>query len=179
MKGKNMKRIILQTFGATMAAILLVVVFVQFEVSGQIRAGKVRQTELIGGSDDGKIVGVWDARITLRNCQTGASIKNFRALLAYAAGETMEETNSGTAPSLTTHGHGAWKHLGGNRYSNKFKFFLFKADGSYNGWQKVSQQIDLSADGKQFKAVASVEIFDVDDKLAQKGCAAAAAVRFK
>lgn len=174
-----MKKIILQTLAGTSAAILMAVIFTQFAVSGQIKTGRESQSALIDGSDGAKIVGVWETRVKVRNCQTGAEFKNFRALLSYAAGGTMQETNSGYAPNLGTHGHGAWKYLGGNRYSNKFKFFLFKADGSYDGWQKVSQQIDLSADGKQFNAAASIEIFDADDKPTQTVCATATAVRFE
>ena len=122
---------------------------------------------------------MWDAQVTVRNCQTGAAVRSFRSLLTFAAGGTMQETTAGTAPNLRSPGHGVWRHLGENRFSDAFKFFRFKPDGGYDGWQKISRQIDLSANGNQFAATASIEIYDADDNLAQTGCATAAAVRFE
>lgn len=170
-----MKITFLKVMARTGSAFLLIIVFAQVWVFAQNTTGKQIQI----GNDAGKIVGVWNAHVTVRNCQTGAAIQNFRSLLTFAAGGTMQETTAGTAPNLRTPGHGIWRHLGENRFSNAFKFFRFNHDGTYAGWQKISQQIDLSADGKQFTATASIEIYDADDKLAQTGCATATATRFE
>jgi len=172
---EKMKRTFLKIMAGTGLAFLLIAVFAQVWASAQNTTEKQIQPE----NGVGKIVGVWNAQVTVRNCQTGAAMQSFRSLLTFAAGGTMQETTAGTAPNLRTPGHGVWRHRGDNRFSNAFKFFRFNADGTYAGWQKISQQIDLSADGKQFSATASIEIYDANDKLAQTGCATAAATRFE
>lgn len=174
-----MKRTFLKIIAGTGLTFTLIVVFAQFWTAAQNTPGKQSPTENTAGNNAGKIVGVWDAQVTVRNCGTGAAIQSFRSLLTFAAGGTMQETTAGTAPHLRSPGHGVWRHLGETRFSNAFKFFRFNADSTYDGWQKISQQIDLSANGNQFTATASIEIYDADDQLAQTGCATAAAVRFE
>ena len=174
-----MKTTFLKIIAGTGLAFTLIVVFAQFWAAAQNTTGKQSPTGNTAGNNAGKIVGVWDAQVMVRNCQTGAAMQSCRSLLNFAAGGTMQETTAGTAPNLRSPGHGVWRHLDENRFSNAFKFFHFKADGNYDGWQKTSQQIDLSADGKQFTATASIEIYDANDQLAKTGCATAAAVRFE
>lgn len=170
-----MKKIFLKVTAATGLAFLLTAVFAQVWASAQNASGEKIKTE----NSAAKIVGVWDARITIRHCQTGAALQSFRSLLTFAAGGTMQETTAGSAPNLRSNGYGVWRQTGENSFSNSFKFFRFKADGSYDGWQKVRQQIGMSASGNEFSATSSIEIFDTDDKLIQTGCATATATRFE
>lgn len=45
------------------------------------------------------------------------------------------------------------------------KFFRFNRDGSFAGTDRITRNIELSDDGKEFAATAFVEIFDIDEKV--------------
>jgi hypothetical protein len=117
------------------------------------------------------MIGTWDIRVTLRNCETGASIKTLRALNTFASGGTLIETGARATPNLSGLGHGTWRHIGGQSYSAVLRFFRFSEDGTIAEMQKITRHIELSDDGKEFVATACAEIFDADDGLIRTCCA--------
>lgn len=87
------------------------------------------------------------------------------------------EIGASDPPNLRAFGQGRWRHTGGPNYTAVMKFFRFNRDGSFAGTDRITRTIELSDDGKEFAATAFVEIFDIDDKLIQTGCATETATR--
>ncbi len=126
-----------------------------------------------------RIEGVWDARVTIRRCDTGDPIINLRAMNMFIRGGTLTETGAGASPTLRGPGLGTWQHLGGRHYISVFRFFRFNPDGSFAGTQKVTRTIDLSRDANEFTATASFEVFDANDGFIRAGCATETATRLE
>ena len=126
-----------------------------------------------------KIEGVWDVRVTIRRCDTSDPIRSVRAMNMFIDGGTLTET-SGQIPTFQRGpGLGTWDHLGGKRNSAIFRFFLFNADGSLAGTRKITRNIELSKDAKEFTAVAVIETFDANGHLIETGCATEIAARLE
>lgn len=130
-------------------------------------------------SGNGKIVGVWDVRVTRRDCQTGDSLGvNSPVMNMFNYGGTLVETSSGS-PTRRGPGLGTWEYDGRQRYKAVFRFFRFNIDGSYAGIRRVSRTIELDQDLNEFTAIATDELFDVNGNLFQTGCATEAATRLE
>ncbi len=123
------------------------------------------------------MIGTWDIRVTLRNCETGASIKTLRTMNTFACGGTLIETGARATPNLSSLGHGTWRHIGGQNYSAVLRFFRFNKDGTIADMQKITRHIELSDDGKEFTSTASLEVFDDADNLILANCATETAKR--
>jgi hypothetical protein len=121
-----------------------------------------------------RILGVWDSRVTIRNCQTGASITSFRAMETFLSGGGLIDTNA-APPSTRGPGFGKWQYLGGSQYSATFRFFLYNADGSFAGVRRVSRTIDVNGDN--LTSTVSIQVFDTNDVLTSTACATEIATR--
>jgi hypothetical protein len=80
---------------------------------------------------------------------------------------------------LRSAGQGTWRHIYGRDYTAVLRFFRFHPDGTFAETEKVTQRIELSADGNEFTATASIEVFDPDDSLIQINCATETAKRLE
>jgi len=130
-------------------------------------------------SGNGKIVGVWDVRVTRRDCQTGAALGvNSPVMNMFNRGGTLLET-SASSPTRRGLGLGTWQYVGGQNYSAVFRFFRFNADGSFAGTRRVARTIELGRDANEFTATASDEIFDANGNFVQTGCATETATRLE
>ncbi len=142
--------------------------------------GQLQEESSKRSSGNGKLVGVWDVRVTNRDCQTGdpTATPPLRVMNMFNRGGTLLETGSGL-PTRRGPGLGTWQYLGGRSYSSVFRFFRFNADGTFAGSRRVARTIELSKDGNEFTATASFEIFDANDNVIQIGCATETATRFE
>jgi hypothetical protein len=130
-------------------------------------------------SGNGKIVGVWDVRVTRRDCQTGDALGvNPPVMNMFNRGGTLLETAAGL-PTRRGPGLGTWQYVGGGRYSAVFRFFRFNSDGSFAGTRRVARIIELSRDANEFTATATDELFDANGNLFQAGCATETATRLE
>lgn len=167
-------------FGVALALMLALTV-PQVWVSAQENARDIDdQEESRGDSQRAKrIEGVWDVRVTHRDCQTGdpLPLPPNRVMNMFIRGGTLMET--GGRPTARGPGLGTWQHLGGRSYSAVFRFFRFNTDGSFAGSRKVTRTIILSRDANEFTATASDELFDANDNLIQTGCATETATRLE
>lgn len=164
-------------FGATLALMLAFTV-THVWVSAQATEPQLQDDSSDSSSGNGKIVGVWDVRVTPRNCQTGDPLASLRVMNMFIRGGTLLETSSGL-PTRRGPGLGTWQYLGGRSYSAVFRFFRFNPDGSFAGHRRVARTIELSQDSNEFTATASDEIFDANDNLVQTGCATETATRLE
>lgn len=126
-----------------------------------------------------KLEGTWRVQVTLRNCQTGAALRTFPALLTFARGGTLTETTTAFSSAMRSPGHGFWNHTRGRSFTAASDAFLFNPAGLWTGTQRITQSIEIGNDPDQLESTASVEIFDTFGSLTATGCATAVASRME
>ena len=122
--------------------------------------------------------GTWRVHVTQRNCQTGAEVRTFPALLTFAQGGTLTGSTTAFPPSLRGSDHGVWNH-GGRRYAATSEAFIFGPAGAWVSTQRITQAIQLDHDADSFTSDATVEFFDTAGNLTSNGCATAIATRME
>src|SRR5262245_65384507 len=77
----------------------------------------------------GRIVGVWDVTVTLRDCQTGnrLPVDQIHARNMFTAGGTLTELNARGNPILRNPSFGTWHVDGEGTYSAVFRYSRFDA----------------------------------------------------
>ncbi len=129
-------------------------------------------------NDNDEIVGTWVSEVTIRNCQTNATLVKVQALNTFNQGGTMTEAGNAL---FRGPGHGVWERIrgnlriGGNQYSSVFMFFRFNPDGTYAGFQKVRRQHTLI--NNTLNTTATFENFNAASVLISTLCAAETASR--
>jgi hypothetical protein len=82
------------------------------------------------------IEGVWDARITVVQCDTDKVISTGgRAMLMFINGGGLTVINPDFRRTASL---GTWRHLRGRNYTAVNRFFAFNADGSFAGTQATT-----------------------------------------
>ena len=104
-----------------------------------------------------KLEGTWRVQVTIRDCQTGAALRTFPAMLTFARGGTLTETTTGFGPAQRSPGHGFWRHTDGHTYSVVSEAFLFNPAGAWTGTQKLTQAIEIGDDSDEFASTATIE----------------------
>jgi hypothetical protein len=130
-------------------------------------------------SGEKKLEGTWRVQVTLHDCQTGAVLRNFPALLTFAEGGTLTETTTAFPPAARTPGHGFWRRTGRRTYKAVTEAFLFNPAGTWTGTQRLTQAIEIGNDPDELTSKATNEIFDINGNLLMSGCATAVAHRFE
>jgi hypothetical protein len=125
------------------------------------------------------VAGTWDVRVTLRDCGSGASLANLRAVDTFSPCGALLENGARTASNPGSFGQGSWRHLAGKSYAAVLQFFHFNHDGSVAETQKVTRRLEISADGMSFTGTAVVEVYDTNDGLISAHCATETAKRFE
>lgn len=184
-----MRQKLLRQMSGAVLALLLALTFTQILASAQEQAPEAqniqdtqeqsRQEDLRQLSANArKLEGVWESRVTPRNCQTGDPIPvpPLRGMTIVIRGGAIIGTNA-NPPTTGGPAFGSWQHLGGRRYITVFRFFRFNPDGSFAGIQRVTRNITLSRDGEHLTSTISFEIFDANDNLIGTGCATETAER--
>ena len=115
--------------------------------------------------------------MTVRDCQTGAVLRTFPALFAFAKGGTVTNTTAGQFPALFTPGFGVWQHTTGHSYSAVLEAFVFSPAGVWIQTNRFTRSIEL--DGDEFTDTINLEIFDTSGTLIVTGCGTSVATRFK
>jgi hypothetical protein len=178
---EKMKRTLIKTIGASVFTLLVSVTFAQISVWAQ-DANDSSEIQLEAESraisaNARKIEGVWDARVTLRNCQTGTPIAMFRAMDMFHRGGTVTDTNA-APPSTRGPGFGTWEYLGHRRYNAVLRFFLYNPDGSFAGVRRIAQDIELNRGSDEWNNTVGITVFDPGGNVIATACATATATRF-
>lgn len=160
-----MRNTFLKAFGAIALVVSLAAMFTP--VSGSRQSG------------GGRIEGTWDAQVTIRNCQTGAEIRNFASVTSFIFGGVIIDSTSGTPQAQRTPGHGVWSHLTGDTYRFSFKYFSFDAGGNFTGWTKVTHEATLDSNGNQFSSAGTAEVYAPNGTLVFTGCSSTISNRFE
>ena len=160
-----MRNLILKALGGIALVICLSAMFTSAWGSGQ------------GGG--GRLEGAWDARVTIRNCQTGAEIRSFASVTTFMFGGTLVDSTSGTPQALRTPGEGVWSHVSGNTYRFSFKSFTFDAANNFTGWIKVTHEAVLDSNGNEFVSAGGSEVYAPNGTLLFTGCSSTTSTRFE
>lgn len=131
------------------------------------------------GSGGGRIVGTWDAVVTLRNCTTGDAIRSFNSIASFNHGGTTVGSTAGIPQSLRTPEHGIWRHEKADTYLFKFKSFSFDAAGNPTGWSIVTHLVELGQDSVSYTSEGIAQIFAPNGVQVAQGCSSAVGTRME
>lgn len=125
---------------------------------------------------DRNLAGAWSVNVSLRDCQTGATVRNVRSMNLFQLNGSLSEiaVNIMRTPSV-----GAWTHDHGQVYTATFWFFRYNNDGTFGSMAKVTRSIELSADGQHFTSTGATEDFDANNVLISKVCPVETATRLQ
>jgi hypothetical protein len=175
-----MKKTFSQTIGGMALSILMLVMFAPVSVSAQDNEQKNdEQTKENSSRAGGRLEGVWDVQVTIRNCQTGAAIRTFASITTFAQGGTVLDTTSGIPQALRTPGQGVWSHVSGETYRFRFKAFNFDTSGNSTGWTIINHVAHLNRSADEFESAGASEVYDPNGTLIFTGCSSTTAVRFE
>ncbi len=167
-------------------AVMTFAIFTPSSATAQDNAGNgknedktVQDSSIRRGVNARKLEGSWDTVTTRLNCQTGAVLGTFQAMLSFGRGGVMWDASSQLNPVLRSPSNGVWYYEDGRHYETAFQFFRFNADGTFAGRQIVRQEIELSRDGNSYTATATAQIFDVAGNVIQNNCSSGVATRFE
>ena len=166
-----MKRQTVKAIGGASLAILVLAVFAQVRVPAQEQHG-----------NEPTLVGSWDVRVTVRDCQTGTPIPFipvFPAMMTYDRGGTMQQTDLGGPGLVRLPGHGVWGRQNGREYSAAFRFLNFNPDRTFAGTNVIRSAVSLSQSGNEYTATDTLEILDANGGVIERGCATQTATRFE
>lgn len=139
----------------------------------------IPESPLLSGSvGHHKIVGMWDAIVTIRVCSTGAPIRSFPALGLFNTGGTFNNTDTQN-PATVSSVWGTWSHAGRNQYDFAFKLFRFNAAGEYIGTTVVRQTLTMGESGDEYTSEGTSALYDVNGNQIATGCSTTVAQRFQ
>jgi hypothetical protein len=134
---------------------------------------------------EGTLQGTWRVQINPINCQTGAPLPSFSALVSYARGGTLTEVINSQAflPGQVTPGLGVWSHTQANAYKAVWEvFILFDTPPTVPGFpfKRGVQRLmrDIEVDGDQMTFNASSQFFDSNGNPLVATCASGTGTRF-
>jgi hypothetical protein len=135
---------------------------------------------------EGRLQGTWRVQINPINCQTGAPLPSFSALVSYARGGTLTEVINSQAflPGQVTPGLGVWSHTQANAYKAVWEvFILFDTPPTVPGFpfKRGVQRLmrDIEVDGDQMTFNASSQFFDSNGNPLFATCASGTGTRFE
>ena len=115
--------------------------------------------------------GTWRVEITLLNCLTGVPVQpSFPALASFARGGTVTTADGGLSPAVRGTGLGTWWHVRDGDFAAVSEAFLFTG-GVRTGLQRISQEIEVIANGDEFNSNVTSEIEDTSGNVIATGCA--------
>lgn len=133
-----------------------------------------------GQNGGGRLVGTWDVRVSLINCQTGGVIRSFDSVGTFMQGGTTIDSTSGIPQAGKTPGQGVWSHTTGNNYAFRFKSFSFDpATGAYSGYTIIRHEATLDPSGDSYTSSGTAEIYAPNGMLVMTGCSSTVATRFE
>lgn len=128
------------------------------------------------------IEGVWLPIVTITDCQTEAVITTFPSMDMYVRGGGF--VAFGAVRQSDQIGLGAWRHVGGRKYTVDYQFFNYTPFGAPDGTpdgtlSKVSGTIRLNAAGTAFTSSTKAQIVDGSGKVLGEICGRRQATRLQ
>jgi hypothetical protein len=138
-----------------------------------LRDGPAAETT---GRGSKSIEGVWNATVTIRNCQNGTPITSFKAMDLFVQGGSVVDTNA-APPNTRGPGFGTWEFLGEHQFASTIRFFLYNPDGTFAGVRRIAQDITVGEDNNTWESTVSITVYNPAGDLTSTACATAAAQR--
>ena len=135
-------------------------------------------------NSEGTLQGTWRVQINAINCQTGAPLPSFSALVSYARGGTLTEVINSQAflPGQVTPGLGVWRHTQANAYKAVWEvFILFDTPVPGLPFKRGVQRLmrDIEVHGDQMTFNGSSQFFDINGNVLAVACASGTGTRFE
>jgi len=115
------------------------------------------------------IQGTWSSAVTIKDCTSGAVLKQFGGTSLFHYGGTLSADNTMPVPSRGA-AFGVWQAGSGGQYTADIWFYRFNADGTVAGTQKVERTLTLSADGNALNGPLTLQVLDSTGTVVQRGC---------
>ena len=125
----------------------------------------------------GRLVGTWDATVSITNCMTGDVITSFQSTANFNQGGTYTGITSGMPPALRSPEVGVWDNQGDNSYRFRFKAYLFNSSGVATGYQIVTHTVELDKDNLNYTSAGDAKIFNMMGTQVGAGCSRAVGTR--
>ncbi|CAN5357490.1 hypothetical protein BH20ACI2_BH20ACI2_29270 [soil metagenome] len=129
-------------------------------------------------SKGGKLVGTWDAVVTIRDCNSGAALNTFPSIASFNQGGTSIGSTSGIPQANRTPEHSVWRHVRGHMYQFTFKTFSFSPTGAPVGYAIVTHDLELDRGGDTYTSAGIAQIFLMNGVQVAQGCSDAVGARF-
>ena len=153
-------------------------------VGGLLSATNLAQAK----EDDGAkararvIEGVWLPVVTITDCQTGAVLTTFPSMDLYVRGGGFVAFGAVTRSDQI--GLGAWRYLGGRRYTAEYQFFNYTPFGAPDGTPdgtllKVSTTIQLNVARTAFTSSDTADVVDAAGNVLARFCGSRTATRLQ
>jgi hypothetical protein len=126
----------------------------------------------------GRLIGTWDAQVTLRDCASGNAIRTFASIASFNQGGTTIGSTSGMPQSSRTPEHGVWRHVKGNIYMFRFKTFNFDPSGAPISYAIVTHEIELDETANNYISYGTAQFFAMNGTQVGQGCSDAVGTRF-
>ena len=162
-----MRKLHMKALLGSLLAIVVMATLTQVLVSGQ------------GTGSERSLTGSWDVNVTIRDCQSGAALFGFPAMITYNQNGTMQESDLGGPGIIRLNGHGVWQHQNGRQYSAAYRWLNFNPDRTYAGTNVVRSVISISQSGNEYTSTDTGELVDAYGNTHSIGCATTTATRFE
>jgi hypothetical protein len=150
-----------------------------FTIPGREAKAQRSENQERSESEGKKLEGTWRVQVTARDCQTGAAVRTFPALLTFADGGTLTGTTTAFPPALRGPDHGFWRKTGQRSYLAVTQAFLFNPAGAWTSTQQITQTIEIGHNPDEFTSSASTAFFDTNGNLTMTVCATAVGTRLE
>jgi hypothetical protein len=145
-----------------------------FRVCAMITMAVAGCQSMLLAQDNHSMEGTWDLGVTVVNCQSGALIRDVRALQMFSHDGSFSETAN---TYLRGSSLGKWDHVSKNVYISTYWFFRYNADGSFKSIAEALNKEELSSDGSHFNGTGTITDYDAAGNLISTGCVTHAARR--
>lgn len=123
-----------------------------------------------------RIQGVWNVRVNITVCATGATVASFDAMSLFGADGSFLDTNAHN-PATRSEAFGSWSHVRGRTYRFAFRNFRFDPSGTPLGSQVIRHEVVLAKNGRHYESAGTAEFYDVAGNLTGTGCSTSTASR--
>ena len=144
-------------------------------ISALIQAcGGNAEAQSSNGADP--VEGTWASTVTIKDCTSGATLKQFGGTTLFNRGGTLAGDNTMPVPTRGA-AFGVWQVAADGSYGANMWFYRFNADGTVAGTQKVKRTFTLSSDTNTLTGTLTLQIIDNSGTVLQQGCGSEAGSR--
>lgn len=155
---------------ATLCTVTSMATAVVIQACGNDDGQAIAQSAPVAAAVADPLEGAWLSAVTIKDCNSGATLTTFKGLTAFHQGGTATADNN-TPPAAKGVALGSWKKTATGSYTVNLRFFVAQAaTGAPVGQQRLTRVITLGADGNSLTSTISASLFDANDNVLQTIC---------